>query len=264
MGGRTPDMSDLYANWAQVYDYFYPDRGDEVAFWARLAEPYGEWVLDLMCGTAEISLGLTRHGYRVVGVDRSAEMLAVAGERLAVAADYPARGLSLVQGDAVAIPLSDWSADFGLVGGNGSFNHLEDGPALAALRQLCRVLRPGGGLGMELVNPYLLKEVYPKRTFSPLRPTPPGLRVEKMLANRYDRKEGLFHIRQKTRYEKDGGCAEFEEVFALRVRELDEVRALLETVGFKDIRFCGDYDLGPFDCWSSDLLVFARTPLGPR
>jgi SAM-dependent methyltransferase len=250
-------MSDLYANWAQVYDYYYPDRSDEVAFWARLAEPFGRRVLDLMCGTAEVSLGLARLSYHVLGVDVSAAMLAMAGERLAAAADYPARGLFLVQGDAVSIPVPGSSFDFVLVGGNGSFNHLQDDAAAAALSHLCRVLRPGGGLGMELVNPFLLKEVYPERSFGPFRSTPPGLRVEKTSFNRYDREAGLFHIRQVTRYERDGQRDEFEEVFALRVREPDEVQALLGGAGFLDVAFYGDYDLAPFDKWSSDLIVLA-------
>ena len=79
-------MHDLYGHWAREYDCFYPDRTKEVAFWARLAGPYGGRVLDLMCGTAEVSLGLARHGYHVFGVDLSAAMLHVAAERLAVPA----------------------------------------------------------------------------------------------------------------------------------------------------------------------------------
>ncbi|MFN2165837.1 MAG: class I SAM-dependent methyltransferase, partial [Anaerolineae bacterium] len=165
-------MGDLYSEWARIYDAYYPDRSDEVKFWAALAGPYGRRLLDLMCGTAEVSLELARCGYQVLGVDLSPAMLAVAAERLAAAADYPARNLSPAQGEASALPVADGTFDFALVGGNGSFNHLPDTGTRAALRELSRVLRPGGGLGMELVNPYLLKEIYPVRTFGPLRPQP--------------------------------------------------------------------------------------------
>lgn len=250
-------MRDLYANWASVYDFFYPDRTDEVDFWGRLAESYGRRLLDLMCGTAEVSLGLARCGYRVQGIDLSPAMLAVGAERLAAAADYPAHNLALVQGDACAIPAPDDSFDFALVGGNGSFNHLDDGLAPAVLRELLRVLCPGGGLGLELVNPSLLKEVYPERTFGSFRPTPPGERVEKTTSNRYDREAGLFHICQMTRHEIDGESSRFEESFALHVREPEQVVMLLETVGFCAVQFYGSYDLGMFDQWSSDLLVVA-------
>jgi SAM-dependent methyltransferase len=81
-------MGDLYAEWARVYDCYYPDRTSEVQFWDALAAQHGPRVLDLMCGTAEVSLELARRGYRVLGVDLSPAMLSVAAQRVAAAADY--------------------------------------------------------------------------------------------------------------------------------------------------------------------------------
>lgn len=250
-------MGDLYAEWARIYDYYYPDRSDEVEFWAGLAAEYGAQLLDLMCGTAEVSLALARRGCRVLGVDLSPAMLSVAAGRLAAAADYPARNLSLARGEASAVPVGDGAFDFALVGGNGSFNHLSDAEARAALRELHRVLRPGGALGMELVNRHLLKEVYPVRTFGPLRP-PPGGWAEKVSHNHYEPAAGLFHIRQTAHYEVDGERGNFEVDFALRVWEPDEIHAMLEEAGFDSMRTYGGYDLQSFGTWSSDLLVIAQ------
>ncbi len=250
-------MNDLYRQWARVYDYFYPDRSAEVAFWTTLAGLNGRRVLDLMCGTAEVSLGLARRGYRVIGIDLSPAMLTVAAERLAAAADYPARNLSLLQGAACAIAAARDSFDFALIGGNGSFNHLDGEDAAAALREVGRVLRPGGVLGMELINPSLLKEVYPQRRFGPFRPTPPGVSVEKTSHNQYDRAAGLLHIRQITRTQIDGHDTEFEVSFALHVCRPDQIGAMLEMAGFRDVCFYGDYELGAFDRRSPDLLVVA-------
>ena len=38
-------------------------------------------VLDLACGTGSLSVLLAKHGYRVLGVDRSEDLLTVAAER---------------------------------------------------------------------------------------------------------------------------------------------------------------------------------------
>jgi ubiquinone/menaquinone biosynthesis C-methylase UbiE len=250
-------LDDLYADWARVYDHFYPDRGGEIAFWAELARAHGQRVLDLMCGTAEVSLGLARQSFRVVGVDRSPAMLAVGAERLAAAADYPARSLSLAQGDAASIPAPSDYFDFVLVGGNGSFNHLNDRACTRTLLDLGRVLRPGGGLGLELLNPHLSLEIEHERTVGPLRPPPPGTCLEKTVLNQHDPATGLFHIHQVTVYEKAGQHLQFEESFALHIREREEIGARLLAAGFGDLRFCGGHGREPFGRWSSDLLVLA-------
>lgn len=251
-------MKDLYARWAQVYDLFHPDRGDEVRFWHRLFGGFGCKVLDLMCGTAEVSLALARLGHRVVGLDRSAAMLAVGKKRLEAAADYPARNLSLVQGDACAIPVPYGRFEFVLVGGNGSFNHLDRDQAGVALAEMVRALSPGGGLGMELINPFLLSEIDAERVLRPLRPISPGSWVEMCVTNRYDAAAGQFHIHQTVRYELAGDGGQWAESFVLQAWTPDQIRALLEGAGLGYIRFYGTYGLEPFDRWSSDLLVLAN------
>jgi ubiquinone/menaquinone biosynthesis C-methylase UbiE len=248
---------DLYANWARVYDFFYPDRGEEVESWAQLAGSHGCRLLDLMCGTAEVSLGLARQGFRVAGVDRSPAMLAMGTERLAAAADYPARSLSLVQGDAASIPAPNDLFDFALVGGNGSFNHLDDKQAMRTLLELGRVLRPGGGLGLELLNPQLPLEMERERTVGPLRPPPPETRLEKTVLNQHDPATGLFRIHQVTRYEKEGQQLQFEESFSLHIREPEEIGDRLRAASFSELTFLGSHDREPFGHWSADLLVLA-------
>ncbi len=102
----------------------------------------GDRVLDACCGTGDLALADARAGGRVTGVDFSAEMLARA-ERKAPEFDW-------VQADAAALPFPAGSFDAVTVGfGIRNLADLE-----AGLRELARVLLPGGRLGcLEITRP---------------------------------------------------------------------------------------------------------------
>ena len=100
-------------------------------------------VLDVATGTGAVALELVRqHDCSVVGVDRSADMLAVARARIA------ARGLAsrieLHEARAEALPFADASFDALTV--TYLLRYVDD-PA-ATLRELARVVRPGGTVAM--------------------------------------------------------------------------------------------------------------------
>lgn len=90
-------------------------------------------VLDLACGTGDFCVELEAAGHRPVGVDLSFGML--------VAARTPA---PLVQGDLLALPLADGSAD-GAVCGFALRNLVQLEPFLAELH---RVVLPGGRIAL--------------------------------------------------------------------------------------------------------------------
>src|SRR2546425_3012707 len=80
---RVPDGSEGWDAYAPFYDWENArtlGRRD-VPFWRRLASSAEGRVLELGCGTGRVSLPLARSGVRLVGVDRSAAMLARAGRR---------------------------------------------------------------------------------------------------------------------------------------------------------------------------------------
>jgi arsenite methyltransferase len=102
----------------------------------------GESVLDLGCGAgfdAFVAAQLVGPGGRVVGVDLSPEMLAVARAALAEAG-FPQ--VEFRKASIETLPLPDASFDVAL--SNGVLNLVPDKPA--ALGEIFRVLRPGGRL----------------------------------------------------------------------------------------------------------------------
>jgi len=89
-------------------------------------------VLDVACGTGVVAARVAEHGARVVGLDFSQAMLAVARAR------YPSIGFD--EGDAEALPYGDDTFD--AVVSNFGIHHVPR-PSLA-LREAFRVLRNGG------------------------------------------------------------------------------------------------------------------------
>jgi demethylmenaquinone methyltransferase/2-methoxy-6-polyprenyl-1,4-benzoquinol methylase len=103
----------------------------------------GDRVLDACCGTGDLALAARRAGAgSVVGLDFSERMLERARRK--------GPDLEWIQGDVLALPFEDGGFDAAVVGfGVRNVEDLE-----AGLRELRRVLRPGGRLGiLEITTP---------------------------------------------------------------------------------------------------------------
>jgi demethylmenaquinone methyltransferase / 2-methoxy-6-polyprenyl-1,4-benzoquinol methylase len=102
----------------------------------------GDRVLDACCGTGDLAVEAERAGATVTGLDFSERMLDRARSKSA--------GIEWVHGDLLALPFADGSFDAATVGfGVRNVEDLESG-----LRELARVLRPGGRLGcLEITRP---------------------------------------------------------------------------------------------------------------
>lgn len=99
----------------------------------------GGRVVDVACGTGDLCRELAHHGHMPIGVDVSAGMLAAART-----------DASLLQADALAMPLADASVD-GVTCGFALRNFTSLEPAL---REMSRVVRAGGRIALlEVAEP---------------------------------------------------------------------------------------------------------------
>lgn len=100
--------------------------------------------LDFGCGVGRLSQPLARHFDRVVGVDVSPEMIRLADE----INQYPARVRYLCNGrdDLAVLPTSDFTFMYS----NVVLQHIEPATTLRYLRELFRVVAPGGVLVFQL------------------------------------------------------------------------------------------------------------------
>jgi demethylmenaquinone methyltransferase / 2-methoxy-6-polyprenyl-1,4-benzoquinol methylase len=99
-------------------------------------------LVDLCTGTADVALAAAPRAGRVIGVDFSHEMLRLGLEK--VRSRALGHRIALARGDATALPLGASSADAAVI----SFGIRNVQEPVAALRELARVLRPGGRLAI--------------------------------------------------------------------------------------------------------------------
>jgi SAM-dependent methyltransferase len=106
-----------------------------------LVPPPGRLTLDIGCGEGRVTRDLKELGHRIVGIDGSETMVAAAR-------DSDPSGEYLVA-DAAELPLPDGHADRVV-----AFMSLMDVDDLAgSVRELARVLEPGGKLALAVVHP---------------------------------------------------------------------------------------------------------------
>jgi demethylmenaquinone methyltransferase/2-methoxy-6-polyprenyl-1,4-benzoquinol methylase len=143
---RAEKVSDLFSTVAPRYDLINDvqslglhRRWKRRVLGAACVHP-GDRALDVCCGTGDIAFLLARAGARVVGLDFSQAMLAIAERRRVHAADRD--NPRFVLGDALALPFSDNSFDIVTIGyGLRNLACWQTG-----LREMRRVARPGARL----------------------------------------------------------------------------------------------------------------------
>ncbi|HXY81790.1 MAG TPA: class I SAM-dependent methyltransferase [Gaiellaceae bacterium] len=142
-----------------------------------------EDVLDVACGTGNAAIRAAQAGARVVGVDLTPELFD-AGRRLADEAEVV---IEWIQGDAEELPFEDESFDVVL----SVFGCMFAPRHKVTARELARVLRPGGRLGITAWTPEGAMGTF-GRTVAPYLPPPSPLAEPPVLWGSEAHVEGLF------------------------------------------------------------------------
>ncbi len=234
----------------------------DVPFWRRLVrQTLSETparrarVLELGCGTGRVTFPLASDGVRIVGIDRSAEMLARATarrRRMRKTLD-----LRLVRGDIRALPFPDRSfplvvAPYGILQ-----SLLRERDLAAALDAIGRVLRPGGVFGLELVADLPSWNEYSNRVSLKGRRAG-GAQVTLIESVRQDRARRLTIFEQ--RFVERRGRREQRRTFMLTFRTLSvpQMARRLEKAGFQISAILGDYQGGPWDPRAEVWIILAK------
>ncbi len=222
----------------------------DIAFWQRLASAADGRVLELGCGTGRVLMPIARVGAEVIGVDRSAPMLARARGRLRRA--RLGRPPALVRADVRTLPFEPRSFALTIAAYGMLQSLLSDADLSRAIASVARVTRPGGRFGVDLV-PDLPRWREHRRQVT-LRGRGRGNAILTLVESvRQERTRGVTHFDEE--YIERRGGARRARRFSLSFRTVPvpQMVARLERTGFRVRAVLGDYDGGPWhraaDVW---------------
>jgi ubiquinone/menaquinone biosynthesis C-methylase UbiE len=255
---RVRDGTEGWDQYAPFYDWenARTQSRRDIEFWQRLALAQDGPVLELGCGTGRVAVPLAKAGATLVGIDRSAPMLARARKRL-TRAKLTGRA-RLVRGDIRTLPFRS-RRGFGLVmAPYGILQSLtRENDLRATLTSVARVLRRGGLFAMDLVPDLPRWDEYQRRaSLRGRRGT--AATVTLIESVRQDRRRQLTIFDQE--YVERRGPTRTTHRFALTFRTLSvqQMSRRLVRAGFTVDAVLGDYQGGPWDDRADVWVILAR------
>jgi ubiquinone/menaquinone biosynthesis C-methylase UbiE len=208
----------------------------------------GQSVLDVPCGAGRITLPMARMGLEMTGADLTASYLRHVRRR----ARREGLAIRCVQSDMRAIA---FDAEFdGAFNWGGSFGYFSDAGNLAFCERVFAALKPGGRFVVDALNKsWLLTHFLPR-----IETTHGGVRV--VMRNRW---HAPTHRVRSTWTLSKGDVTERHPV-TIRIFNGKEIRALLRSAGFREIKLFSWPPVGRFTRHSMRLTAVARKPARPR
>ena len=228
----------------------------DVDFWRRLALAHDGPVLELGCGTGRIALPVLKAGARLVGVDRSAGMLARARKRVARA--RLAQRALLIRGDIRSLPLRSRPGFNLVMAPYGILQSLTREQDLrTALASVARVTRRGGLFGVDLVPDLPRWGEYRRRTsLKGKRGTNATITLIESVRQDRRRKLTIFDHEYVERRGRHASVHRFSLTF--RTLSVPQMARRLEEAGFSIQAILGDYQGGPWDERADVWVILAR------
>lgn len=247
-----------YDDMVRFYEMEHSTFLEDLSLYQGFAERCGEPILELGCGTGRVLIPLAQSGYRVVGVDCSAPMLACARRKIASLSPPVASRITLIQGDirytylkgkfsVILIPLN-------------TFVHLltrQD--QQRALAVVAHHLAPEGRLIVDLANPALLAAL--PEPLNLHRRWDDRARAEtiiKFASGQFDPASQLEElVLMYDTIDADGRVTRSLYPFTLRYTYCHEMELLFEQAGLRAEACYGSYELAPYGSQSERMIFVA-------
>ncbi|MCR5677625.1 MAG: class I SAM-dependent methyltransferase [Agathobacter sp.] len=242
---------EAYTDFAKVYDTFMDNIPYEE--WAnRICELLSEYqiekglVLDLCCGTGKMTRLLRDHGYDMIGIDLSYEMLQVAMEQ-------DSQDILYLNQDACEFEL--YGTVQAIVSCCDSLNYITEPKDLQQIFALANNYLEARGLFIfDMNTPYKYEKMLAQETFAENREDCA------FIWDNYFDEETRMNAYELTLFleQEDGMFARHSEEHYERAYSLQEVRALLEGAGMEFVAAFDGYTRGVLREESERMLIVAR------
>lgn len=236
-------FNDLNHDWEPIVDQ--RDTEKEVAFIEDVLDERGP-VLDLCCGTGRHSIIMSQHGWNIIGLDLSRNLLAIAKKRMEQnKADFP-----LIRADMRCFPFRN-RVFKGVFNMFTSFGYLpSDTDDLKCLNEVQRVLKDHGLFLIDVVNKEYVMKIYKERDWAEYEPF--YLLESRVIDTRKSMLLSEWTIIGK-------GTNEIRHVqHNLRLYSLPKLRRLLHKANLRIKRVYGGYDKKEFSRDASRMILLAQ------
>lgn len=241
--GWRNDM-DTYTGFASVYDMFMENIPYDTvaAYLCRRLEQYGitsGLLLELGCGTGEMTMRMAAAGYDMIGVDASEDMLAEAREKQTL--DARAASILYLLQDMREFELYGTVAAVYAV--TDSMNYItEQADFVQVLRLVNNYLDPGGIFIFDMKTRYFFEEILAERTFAEQRED-----AALIWENTFDEARAVneYAVTIYKREEESGRYRREEEFHYQRAYCLAEIRRMLAEAGMQFVQAFAAYTEEP-------------------
>ncbi|MDP6665959.1 MAG: class I SAM-dependent methyltransferase [Dehalococcoidia bacterium] len=235
--------------WTELYPFMFPDKsfeaaGEQVEKIIRLAglDPGG--VLDLACGPGRHAVEFAKRGLQVTGVDLSSFLLDKARQH----SNEQQVNVEWVQEDMRRfVRPGAFDLATNMFSSFGYFDNPADN--LGVLRNVHTSLKDGGVIVLETAGKEPLARVFSRTTLS-------DLGDGRLVVRRHEITDDWSRIRSEWTVIEDGHATTFPVQHA--VYSGQEIKQMLQTAGFDEIKLYGDLDGSEYGVEAKGLVVTAR------
>lgn len=190
-------------------------------------------ILELACGTGNLTIPLTKKNYDIAGIDISDQMLSVAREK----AEKQGVELVLLQQDIAELDFDVTNLDCVLCACDG-YNYVTyDDELENSFKKSHELLKTGGIFIFDISSHYKLSTILGNNMHGENRED-----ISYLWQNYFDDEQNLIEM-ELAFFVKDenGKFDKFEEVHHQRAYKQDEIIESLQIAGFNDIKVYGDF-----------------------